>query len=101
MLDFDNTKDVKYYYKAIEWIADKYNLSPSKLYGYGQGVTEKISACGLQVVSNILVPGVGAGAAAIPTPFIENYGTITMTQCRAHGTTIMAAQDQRNQNLAL
>jgi hypothetical protein len=36
MLDFDNTKDVKYYFKAIEWIADKYNLMQNKLYGYGQ-----------------------------------------------------------------
>jgi hypothetical protein len=30
--------------------------------------------------------------------FIEHYGTISMMECRAHGTTIMAAQDRRNQN---
>jgi hypothetical protein len=98
LLDFDNTKDVKYYYKAIEWIADKYGLESDKLYGYGQRVNEKITACGLQNVTNIPVPGVGVGAQPVPTPFIDNYGTITMTQCRAHGNTIMGAQDRRNQN---
>jgi hypothetical protein len=92
MLDFNNAKDVKYYYKAIEWIEEKYDLPPSKLYGYGQWVTEKITACGIQDVTNVPVPGVGAGAQAVAIPFIDNYGTITMMQCQAHGTTIMAAR---------
>jgi hypothetical protein len=98
LLDFDDSKDVKYYYKAIEWIAEKYGLESPKLYGYGQRINEKITACGLQNVTNLPVPGVGAGAAPIPTPFIDNYGTITMAQCQAQGAIIMGVQDRRNQN---
>jgi hypothetical protein len=98
MLDFDNAKDVKYCYKAIEWIAEKYDLAPNKLYGYGQRITEKINACGLQEVTNVPITGAGARAAEAIIPFIDNYGTITMMQCQAHGATIMAAQDRRNQN---
>jgi hypothetical protein len=96
-LDFNDTKDVKYYYKAIEWIAEKYDWQPDKLFGYGQRVNEKITACGLQDVTNVPVTPPGA-AAAIILPFIDNYGTITMMQCQAHGTTIMGAQDCHNQN---
>jgi hypothetical protein len=78
----------------------KYNLTEDKLFGYGQRVTEKIVACGLHGVTNvpIMVPGAGPGAPEVQTPFIENYGMISMTECCAHGTTIMAAQDRHNQN---
>jgi hypothetical protein len=60
-LDFGDAKGVKYYYKAIAWIAEKYDLSTDKLFGYGHRVTEKIVACGLQDVTNvpIIVPGAG------------------------------------------
>jgi hypothetical protein len=47
LLNFDDTKDAKYYYKAIEWIAEKYGLQPDKLFGYGQRISEKIAACAL------------------------------------------------------
>jgi hypothetical protein len=98
LLDFGDPKDVKFYYKTVTWIAEKYDLNADKLFSYGQRIAEKIVACGLQRVTSvpIIVHGAGPVAAAIPTPFIKNYGTITMTQCQAHGANIMAAQDRCN-----
>jgi hypothetical protein len=37
-LDYRNNQDRKLYTAALEWLEDKYDLSPQKLFGYGQRI---------------------------------------------------------------
>jgi hypothetical protein len=37
-----------------------------------------------------MIPG---ASKAVPTNLINNYGLVTMAECRAHGTTILGVND--------
>jgi hypothetical protein len=94
-LDYRNNQDRKLYTAAIEWLEDKYDLSPDKLFGYGQRIKAHATMYGWDLDIPHMVPG---AAAAVPTNLIDNYGLVTMAECRAHGTTILGVNDRRNQN---
>jgi hypothetical protein len=99
-VDWSSDRELKNWKAATKGLDNKFDLKHENLMVFLNRVHERARAFSWMTI--IDVPHTAAGAAAAePTNIIENYGLITMEECRAHATTYLAARQRLSQLSAM
>lgn len=93
LLDYNKTSDVKLFYKAVEPLENKFDLSPENLRAFLKAVLDRAK---LVNWTNTLIITVGASTLNL----VRNYGSLSHEQVRLHALAYSGQQNRHMQNSA-